>query len=491
MRPTLFPPVTRLTTWLCILALLMLGLAACAQSKNGVTTGGTTYEVSSGFREVYRSLGGEEVLGPAISQSFSYETYECQYTVTSLMCLNPSATGTSRYFLYPLGMALGVREEPVADAQSTSSFVVNGFPVYEEFIAPYNKLSGVTFAGNPITQARMNYSQQRIEQYFENVGFYRNFSDPAGKVKLLAYGAASCGERCNYQPTVDAAIRPLDSMQTDQVFSAGLEKIGDTTLFGAPLTQAYLAADGMQEQVYQNAVIYAAPGSNAIHLRPVPMILGLPTTIPAQKIYGSQEGMVFYPVDGALGYHVPILFDDFITAHGGIKISGYPIAEVSEILPGTYRQCFENYCIDYLPANPQDEQIALAALGSLYLDKLRETNALQESAVISPSTVLLQVSEKYKLLRPGQSQTISISLRRQTGGEPVPGLESRLLITLPSGTTHEEALPATTADGTSSIIVSELKGIPNGSILPYQVCLTGSIAEPVCAESSFVIWTLP
>ena len=68
----------------------------------------------------------------------------------------------------------------------------------------------------------MNYAQQRIEQYFENVGFYRNFSDPAGSVHLLAYGAASCAERCAYQPAVDAVIHTSTTLEVDRVFSAGL-----------------------------------------------------------------------------------------------------------------------------------------------------------------------------------------------------------------------------------------------------------------------------
>ena len=230
-------------------AALTLTLAGCKASESP----GTTYEVSAGLREIYRTLGGQDVFGPAISQLFDYENHECQYTVNALLCLDPSATGTQRYRLYPLGLALGMREQPNAGEPATSSMVVNGFSIYEEFIPFYSDLSGVTYAGSPITQARMNYARQRIEQYFENVGFYRNFSDPPGKVHLLAYGAASCADRCDYQPAVDAVIHTSTTLEVDRAFSAGFEKIGDATIFGTPLTQAYLAEDGMQEQVYQNA----------------------------------------------------------------------------------------------------------------------------------------------------------------------------------------------------------------------------------------------
>lgn len=466
---------------------LALTLAGCKASESP----GTTYEVSGGYREFYRSLGGEDVFGPAISESFVYENNECQYTVNALLCLDPSGKGTERYRLYPLGLALGMREEPNTNDPTTSSMVVNGFSIYEEFIPFYSDLSGVAFAGNPITQARINYAQQRIEQFFENVGFYRNFSDPAGQVHLLAYGAASCADRCAYQPAVDAIIHTSTTLEVGQVFSAGLEKIGDATIFGAPLTQAYLAADGKQEQVYQNAVIFAAPGSSTVQLRPVAIILEMPSSPPGAKIYSNQDGMVFYTIEGVLGYHVPILFDDFIDAHGGMRISGNPIAEVSENQIGVYRQCFENYCLEYIPANPAEEQMQLSALGSLYLDKMRATNAMQDYFVISPSTVAIRVSEEFKQLSASHSQRISIMLVRQSDDQPISGLESVLQISLPDGDVYKNTLPPTTAEGTASILIPTLQGVPNGSILPYQVCLTGSVSEPVCAGGSYIFWTKP
>jgi hypothetical protein len=201
--------------------------------------------------------------------------------------------------------------------------------------------------------------------------------------------------------------------------------------------------------------------------------------------------MVFYTVEGVLGYHVPILFDDFINAHGGMRISGKPIAEVSQSAPGVYRQCFENYCLEYLPANPPEEQIRLSPLGSLYLEHMRAANALQDYFVISPSTIQMKVSEESASVAAGQSQRISIQLLRQGDGKPVPGLESVLQITLPDGSLYESTLPMTSGEGTASILVPALDGIPNGSILPYRVCLSGSVSEPVCAGDSYVLWTKP
>ena len=310
-----------------------------------------------------------------------------------------------------------------ADAPDAASLVVNGVPVYEEFIPLYKALSGASVAGYPLAQAKMNYSQQRIEQYFENVGFYRNFSDATGEVKLLAYGAAACTDRCDYTPAVDAVISSSTIPQTDRVFLEGLEKLGDASIFGAPLTRAFLAADGMQEQVFENASLFTSPGSNLIHLRSAPLIVGMPSTPPGDKLYGNKEGMVFYAVDGSLGFHVPQLFDEFIADHGGTAISGMPIAEVSEVSTGLYRQCFENYCLLYTPANPPGMQLTLDAIGAAYLAKISPADFYGETVVISPSTVALKVSEEYTLLQPQQVQQITIKLRSQVNDQPLAGLK--------------------------------------------------------------------
>ena len=368
----------------------------------GSASRGTTYAIDPDLKDFYNTLGGKEVFGPAISKPFTFNESDCQYTTSALLCHNPEQSGSAQFFLYPLGSSLMSSGVVNADAPDAASLVVGGVPVYEEFIPLYKALSGASVAGYPLAQAKMNYSQQRIEQYFENVGFYRNFSDAAGEVKLLAYGAAACADRCDFSPAVDAVISSSTIPQTDRVFLEGLEKLGDASIFGAPLTRAFLAADGMQEQVFENASLFTSPGSNLIHLRSAPLIVGMPSTPPGAKLYGNKEGMVFYAVDGSLGYHVPQLFDDFIADHGGTAISGMPIAEVAELSTGQYRQCFENYCLRYATANPPEAQLTLDAIGASYLAKISPADFYGETVVISPSTVALKVTEQYHLLQPSK-----------------------------------------------------------------------------------------
>ncbi len=465
-----------------LLLVLTLALSACGKSARSIT-----YRIDPSLRDYYATLGGKNLLGPAISELFTYNTNQCQYVVSALLCIDPD----DHTFLYSLGSTLINTQSTTTETSASTSLAVGGIPVYEEFIPLYKELSGASITGLPLAQARMNYTRQRVEQYFENIGFYRNFSDKPGNVKLLAYGAAACSTLCKFTPAVGAAIDSSAIPETDRAFLAGLEKIGDASIFGTPLTRAFLASDGMLEQVFQNAALYTTPGSSVIHLRPVPVIIGKPSTPPGPKLFGNKEGMVFFAVDGKLGYHVPQLFDDFISAHGGTAISGMPIAEVSEDSPGVYRQCFENYCLLYTPAAEPTQQLILEALGSDYLARISPADINGETVVISPSTVSLRVKEQFVLLQPKQTQKIEVSLNSQLDNQPMTGIAGQLVINRPDGTTWSAEIPATLGNGKSSVNVPFLEHVPNASIMRYEVCLTGIIAEPVCATGSYVQMKLP
>jgi hypothetical protein len=477
---------------LVMFAIISLVLSSCSGQAGTVSSSGKTFEVAPGFREFYQTLGGSDVLGPAISESFAFESQQCQYTVNVLMCMDPAASDASRFSLYSLGIPMSIREDPAANPAQGNGRIINGYEIYEEFLPAYDKLSGALYAGNPLTQVHLNYAQQRIEQYFEKVGFYRKFSDPPGEVHLLAYGSYSCESKCSYSPSVDALVINSNRAVEDQPFLSGLGRISATTIFGKPLTQPYIAADGNEEQVYENAVLYAPPGDLAnIKLRSLPVILNEPRTDPGPKVYGSQDGVVFYPTAGELGYHVPLPFDTFISAHGGLEFSGKPIDEVFEVSSGVYRQCFENYCMDYSPNAAQDIAVTLAPLGKAYLDQLQSQSASTELFTFSPDTVSLQVGEQYKMLAPDAEQKLEILVLRKSDGQPLANLESDLDLTLPDGSHYTATLPATQSDGKAAITIPAGKDYLNGSILVYQVCLKAATTNPVCASGSYILWKAP
>lgn len=477
-------------------AFLVLGwfITACSgnQGQPNAANAGKTYEIAPEFREFYGTLGGKQILGPAISQKFTFQTFECQYTVNVLICQNPAITGSGRFGLYPLGNSLNLQQAPDAAAPAESSRVVNGYSIYEEFIIQYDQFSGLQFAGAPISQAHINYSQERIEQYFENIGLYRSFNDPPGTVKLLAYGALACGTECNFSPGIESLIINSDSAGANQPFLPQLGKIGGATAFGEPLTQPYIASDGAQEQIYSNAVLFSPAGKpNQVKLRPLAIMLNVPKTDPGPKLYGNENGVIFYAVQDGLGYHVPLIFDEFISSHGGLAISGNPINNTVETQPGVYRQCFENFCLDYQPAAADGQQVNLAPLGIQYLENIQSSNTGEKPLVISSDTVILQVSEQYKKLPPTSPQRIDVVVLNRKDQAPLAGFESTLDLILPDGTHYTSDITATQNDGKASIIIPAMNSIQNGSIMTYQVCIKAASSEPVCAGGNYLIWNNP
>jgi hypothetical protein len=469
---------------------MLLGLSACTSSGSAKNiASGKTYDVTPELREFYNVLGDESLLGPAISEKFAYQSFECQYTASALLCLNPMVNGEGRFSLFPLGISLNLQEVPVNDPKASGPRVVNGFTIYEEFVPLFDQFSDQTYAGNPISEVHLNYAQQRIEQFFENIGFYRKFSDPPGTVKLLAYGVAGCVDKCSFKPITDSILLNSGKSVSNASFLDGLGGVTDSSVFGSALTQPYTAEDGLQEQVYDKVVLFSPSGGTTnIKLRPISLTLKMLTTEPGPKVYGNENGMVFYAVKGDQGYHVPIIFDEFISTHGGTRISGNPIAEVIEYQPGIYRQCFENYCLDYLSTSPQGQQVQLADLGKQYLDQLQSSINLDQPEMISPETVSLSVSAQYQQLSSTNPQKLDLQVLNRNDGQPMNGLESELSLSLPDGSQYLADLPATQNDGRASVIIPSMGNIPNGTILHFEICLKTATSTPVCVSGSYLIW---
>lgn len=480
-------------TTLLVLCCLLAGcfLSACSGGQGKASTS-QTYKVAPAFREFYHSLGANEVLGAAISQPFDFDQYECQYTVNVLMCQNPLLSAEERFFLFPLGAVIKLPGASETQPDQNAGEAQGELSVYEEFIPFLQQFSAAHFAGDPISPPSINYAQQRIEQYFENIGLYRSFSDTPGTIKLLAYGAYACSQVCNYLPSVDAALLDPSLAAVDQPFLPALGAVDGSAVLGTPLTQPYIAKDGSMEQVYTNTVLYSpADDPKKVALRPLPEILGVPRQEPAAQAHGSDENMVFYPVKNGLGYHVPSVFDTFIVNHGGRRFSGDPLSETVEISPGVYRQCFTYYCLLYNPSLSEQEQVNLAPLGQQYYELMKSSESGLSPTVISNDTVTLVVNEQYPMLTGEEPQRIEIRVTKTEDQSAMAGIEASLELLLPDGEHYSSDFPPTAVDGKAVLEIVTPKKALNGSILTYQVCLKNPALEPVCAQGSYLLWKTP
>ncbi|HVN54034.1 MAG TPA: hypothetical protein VMT46_06860 [Anaerolineaceae bacterium] len=477
---------------LALLCLLMLGsllLSACKVVEDNVSPTQPpegTFAVDPTFRELYALLGGEAILGYPISPKFEYQGISYQYTEKAMMRYDPLAQVSQQFTLASLGGELGMHDQPLVVPDQPGLRNVDGFLIYDEFVSLYDKLQGARFAGRPLTQVRINYDHGRVEQYFTNVGFYRRLNEPAGEVHLLDYGAWKCDRACRQPGDVNAIV--TQEKVFPEPFISSLSRLGPG-FTGHPLSEPYKASDGNLEQIYENLVVFADPADvRLIHMRPITAQVGYPSTGPTLRL--DDNRVIFVPTEGDLGHNVPTIFEQYITFHGGFEISGKP---TTEIFPegGIYRQCFTNYCLDYDPSASSEEiRIRLAPLGVRYLEQYPPLKAAYQNLKITSETTNLTVWESHSLITSAEEQSINLEVLESTSQAPIPNLEARLTITLPDGRKEDYSFEPTGSNGRSSVTVPAIDA-PNGTLIPYKVCVSPASSNPLCVTDTYVIWGNP
>jgi hypothetical protein len=477
-----------------IAGLLLLGLlAGCTEGLSiAPNSGGSTANsipVDTVFKEFYQALGGMEILGPAISSLEIRNNQQCQYVERALMCFDPlAADASNRFSLYPLGLELGVLDGtmPSGAVLSPGARVVDGYAIYDKFLPMYDRLFGARYAGRPLTEVRINQDLQRLEQFFENVGFYQNLNDPNGEVHLIAYGAYLCGS-CASQ--LDEYWSIVKSTMIDQPFAGQVTRLGGTAVFGSLLLKPRAAEDGSIEQAYDNAVFYAPPENlNQARLRPLPSMLNYETQPPQPQI--SHENLVYYEINGGLGHNVPRPFDSFIATHGGRDLSGNPISEVILLQNGIFRQCFEYYCLIYDPSAEEAMRVRLAPLGKEYIQRYPPADDLQIQNIFSPDQIDLFISADRPTLNVSDQQTIRMVVQQKGTGQPIERVEGTVVVYAPGKPAQRYAFGPTDAGGMSTAVIPAQPDLTNGSRLVYEVCLNLPSEQPICARDSYLLWNL-
>ena len=90
-------------------------MSACGQNSDATSInhpGEEVFPVDKSFREYYRSMGGADLLGPTITESFAWNDSLCQYTENALMCFNHLAKSTDRFSLFPIGGKFKTSHQP-------------------------------------------------------------------------------------------------------------------------------------------------------------------------------------------------------------------------------------------------------------------------------------------------------------------------------------------------------------------------------------------
>jgi len=437
-----------------------------------------TYPVDPLFTDFYLAMGGEDTLGPAISPARYFDSYTGQYTESSLMVYDPTQSMSTRFKLAPLGVDLGVKEGNQIGRVNAAGRIINGYFVGAEFLEVYEDLGGARFVGRPISEAIYNSDKQRLEQYFENLGFYQLSGQT--KIHLLPYGAYSCNRNCR-QPETIAAIPSRQPILPDSFLRKTLE-IG-LPFVGKPLTGLHIAADGKQEVVFENLVLVADPESpELVDVRSITESVGKQSqnlTIPQTSALN-----VFVEIENGLGFNVPVYFVEYLESFGGMGIAGQPISEVFSPEPGLYVQCFTNLCLQFNLNAEGDQRLSPLPLGDEY--KQREYELARDFyASQQLGTIEIKVWEDKTFVASSDYQEIHVAIFEE--GKPLQNFEPLLIATMPDGSQRKAYLQPSDEYGRSSIKLAPIDA-PNGSLIAYRVCLFGIDESQICVGDNYLIW---
>lgn len=463
---------TKLVTFVFLVAFPVL-LAACATTALELPGQASPFLIEPVFQEFYSFLGGEHRLGVALTPVIIEGNQQKQYVDSALMVYNPELPPSEQYSLAPLGEQLGVWDQPVASAELQGALVVDGYIVYEGFVPLYEQLGGRRYVGRPLTGVRYSAEQNRVEQYFQNLGFFVQLDEP-GQVHLMAYGALACGAICDAPAGNPSAIIQIE-LPYGEPFVSTVSRLGDGFV-GRRLAGPYQAADGSLEVIYENLVLYANPNdANTATPRPLMALMGIAPEALVTRL--DNPNIMFYGINGEFGYNVPIFFSDYVAQHGGFELFGPPIAEIKLQSDGTASQCFANLCLRYAQSG-----VTPLPMGAEY-----KTRVYDQPVTPAPAAgeIRIRVWEDHSQISSAETQVIHASLF--AGTQLLAGLQPYLEVSLPNGSTSIYQFPPSDAGGQTQLDLPPVNA-QNGTLIPYKVCLEGFGAAAVCASESYMIW---
>jgi len=467
-----------------------------------------SFDVDPLFKTIYGRLGGVDTLGPVISSPFSYGPLSYQFTVAALLVENPDSAKAEPAGLGAVGLDLGILESAVTPPDDPSLVYVDGHVIDPSFVPLYQKLGGGSLVGKPITEARFNPQKKRVEQYFENLGFYRLENDPEGTAHLLAYGYWKCGRDCPESSLANEDALVETPVPITPELGVAVERLG-LGLTGFALAPPTTGSDGVLEQIFENVILAIPNGSESrVFLRPLSALVGIEPEPPVPP--SEDPTLYFYPLADGAGHNVLKSFLDYLAAHGGLDASGPPITELVQQDFGTYRQCFANLCLEGHPTERGVLRICPAPLGFEYWKDQHgsqgqnsepvtgqtpviESPDLTPPTPVSPETlsrevgdgIILHVWKKYPVIQPDQRQEIGAIVLE--GSLPVPDLAVELFLNLPDGEQVRIQMPPTGSDGQSFYQLEPLDS-PPGSPVVFKICVYYQAGVPTCVEDRFVIW---
>ncbi len=459
--------------------ILIFLLLACGQQDSSILEieDQAAYIIEPVFEDFYDFLGGKENLGHPISPLIIEGQLQKQYLEAALMLFSPSAAPSEQYSLAPLGLNMGEFDAPLSNLDQADQLTIDGYIVFEGFVEIYNSLGGQRYVGKPLTGVRFSEELNRVEQYFENLGFYSNLNEQPLQVHLMRFGQIACQSSCGTFASSPAAIIQIDLPYGEPFVSTAAE-LGDA-LLGARIAGPYENSEGFLEVIYENMVLYALPDSTSATARPIVAQLGLLPEPLVSRL--NNPNVIFYGIEGNLGHNIPLPFSDFIAAHGSFEVSGIPTSEIESQADGSSTQCFSNLCLRYIPGLVG--QVSPLKLGEEYKRRFYDQPAPQ---ILEPELdIQIELWEDLPRITSSQEQVVHASIF--SGDLLLSGIRPSLLLKLPSGSESLFQFPPTDETGHTQLTLPPVNA-QNGTLIPYELCIESPSIEKVCATDSYMIW---
>ena len=465
-----------------LLILTVVGIISACSGSEGNSAG--YYLVDPRFSDLYERLRGEETLGPPISNKkyLAGTNQEKQYFEGVVMIFDPDHS--PRYYLDPVGIEAGFSDLPNQPPDNQGIRYLNGFVVPVEFSHFYDQMGGDRWVGLPLTRARLNPDKGQVEQYFENMGFFRFEDDPPGTIHLMPYGLWKCAGECSQYPGVqNAGISSSAAEDIQSPFGEAIARFG-TSFTGETISSAYHAADGKIEQIFRNVVLFQDPANPmGVALRPVSSLLGRVD----QNFQTRKDGAegYFREIENGNGFYIPAYFMDFIDRYFGFAISGEPVTKLDEIRDGVSQQCFENYCLLYDAAADTGQQVRILPQGQKYKEEFYRDAGRPKNETPTVRNIQMDIWEQNPQISSQENQQIGACIHEE--GTPLSNVQAVIKVKAEGQVSYSFYFDPTDSGGCAFLELEPIQAA-NGTAVDYQVCFQGLGDQEFCKKDSFMIW---
>jgi len=466
---------------LILLSLLVGVLSACVGTAINQSA---YYLVDPRFSDLYDRLQGENILGPPISNKkyLAGSDLEKQYFEGAVLVYDP--VNSPRYYLEPVGIDAGFSDLPNNDPENPAVRFINGYIIPLEFSLFYDEMGGERWVGLPLTRARLNPDKNTIEQYFENMGFFKFEDDPPGTVHLMPYGLWKCAGECSKYPGLkNTGISLSAGENLESPFGEAIARFG-TQFTGEAISAAYRANDGNIEQIFHNVVLYQDSSNPlGVSLRPVSTLLDL-NHDPFQNNTNDSPDY-FREIESGNGFYIPSYFMDYIDRYFGFELAGEPISGEEKIREGVTQQCFENYCLLFDALADPGAQVRVVPQGQKYKESFYQSAKKPDREVQIQREIQLDIWEQLPQISSQEKQQVGACFHES--GTPLINAVAELNVTTKNQGVINYHFSPTDAGGCSFLEIEPIQA-QNGTTIDYQVCLQGMGEQQYCKKDSFLIW---